>query len=205
MYFRDFDDSDETGNNEMNEDNDLILKETKAFINDLQKKFKEDVLVALCDDIEEWLFERHENVRKRYFNGVVSYLLGMKYRYVKDQKTLEEWLVGIGYDATSLRKKIYEENKEIIDKAIVHDAVHEALKNMSRDNMYFKSWDFESITKGCQQNDVVKNFLEMFVLKDGFNEYINEVVDDEIKRKLKYLNQLKDEIKELEFNAERGW
>ena len=78
-----------------------ILKTTMEEIKELQKKFNKEVFGTICDDIETWLYERFENVRSSYFNGVVAFLLNEKNTYVTDKETLEKWLSGLGYTQES--------------------------------------------------------------------------------------------------------
>src|SRR5699024_9930903 len=87
------------------------------------------------------------------------------------------------------RKKIYEENKDIITKQITNDATYEYVRNMFRS--YFRSWEFKDITVNYPQSEVVRSFLDELIKQEGFNDEILKMLDSEIKDKLeelKYLN-----------------
>lgn len=97
----------------------------------MKKMFIEEACTTIAEDIEAWLFERFENVRKQYFDDIVDYLLGEDHRFIEDEETLQNWLAGIGYTQKTFRKRIYQDNKEIINQAIISDAINnEAIKNM---------------------------------------------------------------------------
>lgn len=178
-----------------------ILKTTVEEVREIQKKFNKDVFNAICNDIEDWLYERFENVRQDYFNSVVAFLLDQKNTYVKDKETLQKWLSGIGYDQISFRKKIYEDNKNEIIKAITEDAVYEVLNNMF-DSSYFRSWDFKDITINYPQTTIIKNFMRQLIRKDGFNEEIKKMLDEEIQNKLNQIKYYSEELIKIQENID---
>ena len=196
MYKHNFDFKDN-----MEEVGDLVFEKTKDKLEEFENKFKEEVFSTLCNDVEKWLFERFENVRYQYFEGVVSFLTGGDTYCVKNKEKLIEWLQGLGYTEQTFRKKIYEENKEIINEQIGHDASYELLENLYN-NRYFKSWDFGDIHKGYPQSSIVRGFFEYLIEVEGFNEEINNLLDKEIKDKISDLNYYKEKIKELESELE---
>lgn len=174
-----------------------LLKTTMEEVKELQKQFNKEVFSTICNDIETWLYERFDNVRQSYFDGVVAFLLDQKCVYVKDKETLEQWLSGIGYDQTSFRKKIYADNKEIINKAITYDAVYEALENLFNHG-YFRSWDFGDIYKGYPQTNMIKSFLRQLIKLDGFNEEVKKMLDEEINNKLDEIKYYKNNLAEIQ-------
>ena len=174
-----------------------ILKTTMEEIKELQKNFNKEVFDNVCHDIETWLYERFDNVRQSYFNGVVAFLLDQKCVYIKDKETLEEWLSGIGYDQISFRKKIYEDNKETINKAITYDAMYEALEKLF-EHSYFKSWNFSDINKRYPQTIIIKNFMQQLIKLDGFDNEIRKMLDEEVNQKLYEIKYYKDELAEIQ-------
>lgn len=193
MYKSDFNFED----NMEEETNKLVLNITTDAIKELQQKFTKEVFNQLSDDSEEWLFERYDNVRRNYFDGVVAFLLKQKHTYIKDEKTLENWLSGIGYTQECFRQKIYEDNKEVINKSITYDAVYETLKNMFN-HSYFKSWNFKDITINYPQTEIIKSFLKELIKQNGFNEEIKKMLDLEVSEKLNHMSELRNQICELQ-------
>jgi hypothetical protein len=175
----------------------LVLEKTISQIKELQEKFNKEVFDKLCEDIEDWLFERFDNVRWQYFNGIVAYLLDQNCVYITNKETLEQWLSKIGYTQQSFRKKIYEDNKETVNKAIVYDAVYEALKNLFN-HSYFKSWTFKDITINYPQTIIIKEFMRQLILTEGFNDEIKNMLDVEIKNKMNELSNLKLRIGDIQ-------
>lgn len=199
MYKFNFEDEEE--NKLMEESTDFILKRTDKKIKEAQKKLGQDLFETLSSDIEEWMYERYDNVRRRYFDGVVAFLLNQKNTHVNKIESLEKWLQGIGYDQQSFRKKIYQDNKETINKAITYDAIYEALETLFT-HSYFRSWDFKDIYKGYPQTILIKEFLRQLILKDGFNDEVKNMLDNEIKQKLNELKDLKKEIGDIQRKIE---
>lgn len=171
----------------------LVFHKTIEEVNKLQEKFNKEVFSALCYDIENWLYERFDNVRRQYFDEIVAYLLGTKHTYIEDEETLERWLSGIGYDAEIFRRKIYQENKDIINKAITQDAIYETLERIFKYN-HFKDWTFKDISARCPQSNLVKEFLRLLIQKDGFNEEVTNMLDEEINKKIEYIDYLNEKI-----------
>ena len=186
-----------TDNDNMEDVRDLILDKTEILINEAQEKFKEDVFKALCNDIEDWLFERFSNVRREYFDGIVNFLCGSKYNYVKDEGKLKEWLSDIGFTQETLRQTIYIENKDIINKAITHDAIRETLEGFGK-HSFLRDWIFGDITVGYSQSLMARGFLKVLIEKDGFDEYMHEILDEAILKKMEYVQKLNKEIADLE-------
>lgn len=186
----------EQENELMEQSKEFIFEQTDKKIEEAQKKLGQELFEKLSDDIETWMYERYDNVRRRYFDGIVAFLLDQNYTYIKNSETLEQWLSGIGYTQQSFRKKIYQDNKETINKAITYDAIYEALENLFSCN-YFKNWNFGDITKGYPQSNLVRNFLHNLLEKDGFNEVIESMLDDKIKQRKRELDNLKKHLTEI--------
>lgn len=186
-----------TDNDNMEDVRDLILDKTRLLLNEAQEKFKEDVFEALYNDIENWLFERFDNVRREYFDGIVNFLCGSKYNYVKDEEKLKEWLSDIGFTQETLRRTIYIENKDIINKAITHDAIKDVLEGFGK-HSFLRDWTFSNITVGYSQSLMAEGFLKVLIEKDGFDDYMHEILDDAILKKMEYVQRLNKEIADLE-------
>ena len=196
MYYHEFKFEDN-----MEEINDIVFTKTNKKIEQIKKILNDEVFTDLCEDIEEWMFERFDNVRNRYFNGIIAFLLDKDYTYVEDGLTLEKWLKEIGHTQQSFRKKIYEDNKEIINEAITYDAAYEALKNIFS-HSYFKHWDFNDISAGYPQSYIVRDFMKKLINKNGFNEEIKNMLDQETKVKMSQLESLKKELAEIQNQIE---
>jgi len=188
----------------MEEMNEFILEKTTEKIRQLQKELNKEVFNTVCADIETWLYERFDNVRYNYFDNIVSFLLGVSKPEWNDNLKLNEWLTRVGYNQTSFRKKIYQDNKEIINEALANDAIYERMEAMFESG-YFRSWDFSDISKGYPQSDLVRNFLHNLLEKDGFDKIFEDMLDFKINQKKneldilkKRLTEIKQEISELE-------
>jgi len=188
----------------MEETNEFILEKTTEKIRQLQKELNKEVFNTVCADIETWLYERFDNVRYNYFDNIVSFLLGVSKPEWNDNLKLNEWLTRVGYNQTSFRKKIYQDNKEIINEALANDAIYERMEAMFESG-YFRSWDFSDISKGYPQSDLVRNFLHNLLEKDGFDKIFEDMLDFKINQKKneldilkKRLTEIKQEISELE-------
>lgn len=184
---------DEQENEQMEESKEFIFQQTDKKIEEAQRKLGQDLFETLSNDIEEWMYERYENVRGRYFDGVVAFLLDKDCVSYKGKETLQEWLSGVGYDQQSFRKKVYQDNKEVIHEALANDAIYERMKSMFESG-YFRSWDFNYISKGYPQSDLVRNFLNNLLEKDGFDKVVEDMIDNRIKQKKNELDRLKKEL-----------
>lgn len=107
----------------MDDYKELILQKTDRLIEEIKK----DLFHSLCDDIEKWIFERFENVRRHYFKSVIDFLINEE-STTRDRKKLTEWLTEEGFTQKTLRAKIYADNKEVIDKAIIQDINNENIR-----------------------------------------------------------------------------
>ncbi|MFA7157646.1 MAG: hypothetical protein WC123_08190 [Bacilli bacterium] len=187
---------DEQENENMEKSKKLIFQQTDKKIEEVQKKLGQDLFETLSNDMEEWIFERYDNVRRCYFDGVVAFLLDKNYTSYKGKETLEQWLSSVGYDQQSFRKKIYQDNKEIINEALANDAIYERMKSMFKSG-YFRSWDFSDISKGYPQSDLVRTFLHNLLEKNGFNKVLEDMVDFKTKQKINELNRLKGQLADI--------
>lgn len=174
----------------------LILERTNSYLEQKSKEFKEEVWDVVAKDIEEFMYERFDNVRHRYFEEVVGFLLGKEHIHLANKRTLQDWLQSVGYTEQSFRKKVFEENKDAIIEAIKTDAEYEFAKNLF-DSSYYKSWTFADFSGRYPQSDVVKNILYGIVNQKGFTEVFTKMLDVETRRKMADLNDIKSEISEL--------
>lgn len=181
----------------MEEISGLLFKKTKEYITKATEELQKNVWLKTCDDLEDWMFECFDNVRYQYFQGVLAYLLGTKYTYTKDPEKLEEWLKSIGHDAISLRKKIYEENKDVIVQAIAADALYER----ATFDTYFKHWNFSDTHRSYPQTNIVKRFFNYIINTNGFEEYMTEQLDATIQGKINRIKELENIIRGLKIKA----
>lgn len=188
-------DKDENDDNE--KINKLVFDKTKSYINELKTDMFKDLFRALSEDIENYMYERFDNVKHKYFDQVTNFLLG-KYFCDNDDPQCKEWLTSIGYDASSFRKKIYEENKEDILNSLQSDATYEKLEN--KFNSYFNSWTFQDISKAYPQTIIIQKFMNYLVEKEpeGFKVYIQKLNDRTIQQQLEKIEYYKKEIADLQ-------
>ena len=179
----------------MEELSDLVFSTTNSYLEKKTKELQDELLQAVSEDVETFIYERFDNVRRRYFGEVSGFLLG-KEIYLTNKKTLQQWLQATGYTEESFRKKIFEDNKGVIIEAIKTDAEYEFAKNLFNSN-YFKSWTFSDLSTWYPQSEVVRNILWGLVNQKGFTEVFTEMLDVETKKKMAHLNDIKKKIAEL--------
>jgi hypothetical protein len=182
--------------NNLSEEIQIVFDKTREYINKESETFKKEVFDKVTDDIEEWMFERYENVQRQYFSDITTVLLGQKYQSVKDKEKIEEWLLGIGYSAQSFRKALYEENKEEILSALVNDSLYERLDNLFKSS-YFRYWELSDITKNYPQTAIINHFTNYLLSKKGFADFMNMKLDDCIKSKREELQELERQISKI--------
>jgi hypothetical protein len=182
-------------------DNKIVMAETTAYIEKIKADFLKEVWYKLTDDIEKWMYERYDNVKMKYFDELITMLVG-EHRWGANEAKVNEWLTSLGYDSCKLRKKIYEENKDMINKAIADDAIYEYL-DRNFGNKYFGEWNFKDITTNYPQTDIVRKFMGVLMAKEGFPEYVTSVLDKGILEKKAYLDQLKQEIASIEASIKK--
>lgn len=178
--------------NEMESFEGSIFKKTKEHL----EKQKEEIFGEVCSDIENWMNERFENVQRRYFHEIIDFMLG-RGMYAKYRPRLEKFLSGLGYNEESFRKKIYEENKEIINESIFSDACFEKLYQNFCER-HFRYFYFKDIHKNLDQHRLIKEIIEYLVKGDkgAFKEHLNNVLDNEIESKKNTIDELEKEIEE---------
>ena len=181
----------------------IFVKTSEYFANAVNK-FRIDIFDTISSDIEKWIYERIDNTKRYFFDSIVNHLLGVSAVHVaiQDRKKIDEMLSGLGYTAESFRKKIYEENKEVILEAITRDSFWERIEPYER---HFTCWNFSDITKGYPQSSIAKAFLNELIKKDGFEEYFktllnNDILNLKIQRDLlkKELNDILEKINEIQ-------
>ena len=182
--------------------NNELFKETSEYLKEQTEDMQKKLFDKVSSDIEEFMYERFDNVQQQYFENVVTFLLNREYRGAKDKEKLTKWLSSLGHDQQSFRKKIFEDNKEEITKQISYDASYELVENMFKDS-YFKSWDFGDISTAYPQTQVVKGFLNALVKKDGFEDYLKEKVSHEMSNKLEDFNKLSKIVEDLEEKVDK--
>ena len=191
MYKFDFDFEDN-----MEEISGLTFEKTNKEIEKISENLNNKLFSSLSDDIEKFMYERFENVRQQYFDGVVAFLLGKENHHVSEKQKLEEWLKGVGYDQETFRRKIFQENRNTIITAITEDMIYERLENMSKSS-YFKSWNFGDIGRGVPHTEIVRSFLNYLAESEGFQSEYEKVLDTHIKNKQEHLKELKDDISRI--------
>lgn len=182
--------------------NDKLFQSTNKILKEKTKELQEQLFNGVVEDIENFMYERFENVQEQYFREITNFLLDKDYTTVRDKEKLSDWLKGLGYDQQSFRKKIYQDNKDEIVQQISYDSAYELVKNMF-DSSYFRSWDFSDIGKGYPQSQVVRGFLNALVEEDGFQKYLHELMDKGISSKLEEINNLNEYIVQLESKVDR--
>ena len=157
------------------------LLEIKSFMEKEALRMHEVIFTKSCDTIEEWLFERIDNVMRSSFDYVTNYLLGVTTSYVPEErkKEIDEYLTGIGYTANSFRKMLFEENREEILKAFQGDSIYLTLVE-AFDRHSFSGYRKEHLKTAYPQTLILKGFAKYMMIQKDFKEYLSEEIDDNI-------------------------
>jgi hypothetical protein len=175
-----------------------IYIKTSQYLAKISEEFREKVFSAVCDDIEKWTSERIDNVKRYFFDEVVNHLLGINHVYIDsdDKKKIDEYLSGIGYTAQSFRKKLFDENREVILEAITRDAMYERLKPYER---YYRYWEFSDITEGYPQSSIARGFFDELISKKGFDDYMKERLSNDIIKLKEERDELSVSLKKIKY------
>lgn len=178
-----------------------LFKKSSEYLQKKSEEMKKEMFGELSFDIEQWIGERIDNVKRYFFDAIINHILAVRSIHVdsEDRKTIDKFLSGIGYTAESLRRKIYEENKEVILSNLLQDAYYERIKPFGR---YFQSWDFKDITINYPQSLIIKGFLEEIILKKGFKEYTESLLSTDIVRLKKERDDLLDSLNKIKSEIE---
>jgi flagellar capping protein FliD len=173
-----------------------IFIKTSEYFSNAVDKFKKEIFDTVSDDIEKWIYERIDNTKRYFFDTIVNHLMGVSAVHVaiEDRTKIDEMLSGLGYTVQSFRKKLYEENKDVILKAIAEDGFYERLKPYERT---FQSWDFSDITKGYPQSSIARCFLNELIEKDGFDDYMKSILSTDIQAMKNQRDELKKELSDI--------
>lgn len=173
-----------------------IFIKTSEYFSNAVDKFRKEIFDTISTDIEKWIYERIDNTKRYFFDAIVNHLMGVSEVHVtiEDRTKINEMLSGLGYTVQSFRKKLYEENKDVILEAIAEDGFYERLKPYERT---FQSWDFADITKGYPQSSIAKCFLNELIKKDGFDDYMKSVLSKDILRMKEQRDELKKSLDDI--------
>lgn len=188
----------ETGIDELEQS---LFQKSSEYLQKKSEEMKKEMFGELSFDIEKWISERVDNVKRYFFDAIINHIFAVQYIHVdhEDRETINKFLSEIGYTAESLRRKIYEENKETILEALLQDAFYERIKPFGR---YFKSWDFADITQAYPQSLIIKGFLEEVMTKKGFNDYVKDMLSADINDLRKERNDLLDSLNKIKSEIE---
>lgn len=180
----------------LEESTQIVFNDTNKKIEEIKKMISEEITDKMFDDIEDYLYERFDNIREKYFDEVKRFFLDES-----NNEKLQKWLTGLNYTQETFRKKIYNDNKEVINQAIADDSVYEILKNMF-ENSYFKYWEFKDINTRYPQTCVIDGFLDQLIKLDGFNEELKKRLDKQIQNKIDELQELKQRVNSIQQELE---
>lgn len=159
-----------------------IFIKTSEYFSNAVDKFKKEIFDTVSDDIEKWIYERIDNTIRAVHVAI------------EDRTKIDEMLSGLGYTVQSFSKKLYEENKDVILKAIAEDGFYERLKPYERT---FQSWDFSDITKGYPQSSIARCFLNELIEKDGFDDYMKSILSTDIQAMKNQRDELKKKLSDI--------
>ena len=196
--------TDEFKNNrqEYNKFENSFLDKTKNTVKGLRKTLTKQV----ADDIGEMVIEDLRNDMYSNFLKFAQNLWKESFEYIMDEKkyknnngkekSFEDFIQSIGYDAKKLRKKIYEDNKDEIHRSITCDYLYDTLEYFFYQSGYWKSINLE-LNRPHTQSKIMEGFMNRLATDDRFNDVLLGLVDDNIKKKKKELYELKKDIEKM--------
>ena len=176
----------------------IMLNNIPELLDKILNKHKAKIENVFMENLEETIEDSMENAKNYIFNDIMSIILGKNNVYVSEKhKTfIEDSLLGLGYTASSLRKKIYEENKENVLKAIQRDAAFEKIENTLLDRMFY-CWDFKDINKDYPQSILIRSLFKSVAGKKHLKEWAIEKSEKELSDLLKEVDEQKKELSKL--------
>jgi hypothetical protein len=175
-----------------------IFKKTEKYLSDKAETFKKDVFSEVADDIETWIEERLDNVLQRNFTYLEQILFdGNSYVPNERKEAINNYLIGIGYTAEKFRKKLFDEHKDEILKALEGDIIYEKLKCIF-DNYSFGNYSIQSLNTSYPQTSIIKGFARYMINQMPFNEFMESEINKTIKDAKVELNELRLKIKQAE-------
>ncbi len=198
VYSSDIIENKETIDKEIEDLEQGLFINSKKYIDQIKEKIFGDLYLKFSEDIENYMYEHSENVKRRYFNEIINFLTGNQTSYGKNKELLEKWLTDLGYDAEKFRKRIFEENKDIIIKQIMEDSIFDKMEDLFA-HSYFSDSTYKHLTTNYPQTLVVKGFINFLTNLNNteFNKLLSDKIDETVKNKRQELDDLKKEIDDI--------
>ena len=167
------------------EDKSAIMAGAERLLKESMDSLTDKMRTEIFNDIENYLYERLEEVKRKYFDEVFGFLLGEN----KDHE-LKPWLEELGYTQQSFRQKIYEDNKEEINNAIAKDYVFDVLEKTFA--TYYGHWEWDDVKIGYPQSKVMDGFARAVISNryGGFRNHVLKMLDDEARAKFKQFDEI---------------
>ena len=157
------------------EDATLLAKMT---LDKVSKSIKDDLMESFYQEVEEYLYQHYSTVKNRIEDELISEISD---NFTQDPSK---------YKFTKLRKRIFEEYKDIISSALTDDVIKERLEEAFlgyTNKDYWFSW---------QWKDGIVNVILKYWDDFEKDERVNAKVCQEIKRRDGYINYLKQRIED---------
>lgn len=165
----------------------------------LTKQVADEVYAAIQHDLEQDMYANFLQFACNLWDEALKYVLGEKVYPEKQDGSFAEYAKSLGWKPEDLRKKIYEENKEEITKAITCDYLYDQLGYFFLRSPYWKGIDLNLDGK-FTQSQIMKAFLERLASDDKFDDTLEGLVDKRIMAKKAQLRDLENQINDLSAN-----
>jgi hypothetical protein len=165
----------------------------------LTKQVADEVYNTVQEDLQEDMYSNFLQFACNLWDEALKYVLGEKVYPEKRDGSFAEYAKSLGWKPEDLRKKIYEENKEELTKAITCDYLYDQLGYFFLQSPYWKGIDLKLDGK-YTQNQIMKAFMERLASDDKFNDTLEGLVDKRIMDKKAQLRELESQIINLSAN-----
>ncbi len=173
------------------------LEKAKAYIKGLRKtltqQVADDIYKIIIKDFKSDMYKYFLRYSQKLWTESLDYILGKNVKS-DDENTFENFITNTTYDAQTLRRLIYEDNKDTLKKVITFDYLYSVLKDFFYSSNYWQHIDLE-FEEPYTQYEIMKNFMLMLAEKDNFDNVLFDLVSEKTKQKKNELYELDKEIK----------
>ena len=180
-----------------------IMKKTEELVKGLRKTLTKQVVdeiyKSIQDDIETDMYSNFINFTHDLWSEALKYVIGEKTYSDKRDGSFADFAESLGWKPEDIRKKIYEDNKEELRRAITYDYLYDQLGHFFLYSPYWKGIDLNLDGQYTQQK-IMKGFLERLASDSKFDSLLEELVDKRILSKKIQLHDLEKQIESLSDN-----
>ena len=150
----------------------------------VKDKIKEDIADKIYNELSGYLYEHYQNVKDKIDNELIK---AITEQYVKDPSF---------YKFKDLRRKMFDENKDVLVKTLTDEAIKDSVENVIMEythRNYHFNWQWK--------DGIVKIILKNW---DSFkdDERIKEAFGRELDNRQGYIDNLKQQLTEIKNSIE---